>query len=195
VTSSENRPTVLTPNDTEPDKWVQSGIRILVRESIENVEIPRIAETLGVTEQEVLAHYDDQHALREAILLRWFYKTTTGIIDRANREGTTPRERLRRLLELPFWSSKISLASDLELAIRDWARRSEHVRDLARRADDRRLQFLQSLFLEMGLDEGHAKIRAHSAYAHVRYFTQNCHLGETVLRQLIDAAMVDLSRY
>jgi AcrR family transcriptional regulator len=174
--------------------WVQAGIKMLIRDSIENVRIDRLAKELGVAERQFYAHFKDQEALHAAILDRWLYKTVVGIIERANSEGTTPQERLRRLLELPFWSSKISQVADFELAIRDWARRSAQTRASVQHADALRLQFVNTLFLSMGFDPPQAEDRAHMAYALVRYLTQNCHLGEAAIRRIVHAGMERLTK-
>ena len=173
----------------EAAAWVQAGIKTLVRETIESVRIDRLAEQLGVPERQFYENFADQDGLHAAVLDRWLYKTTVGIIERAENEGTTPQKKLRRLLELPFWSTKIGLAADLELAIRDWARRSSQTHESVQHADNLRLKYLNTLFESMDFDPMETEIRAHVAYALVRYLTQNCHLGEPVLRRIVQTSM------
>src|ERR1700722_11427688 len=183
-----------TTNGVDAATWVQAGIKMLIRDSIENVRIDRLAKELGVPERQFYVNFKDQDALHAAILDRWLHKTVSGIMERANGEGTTAQERLRRLLELPFWSSKISQVADFELAIRDWARRSTQTRASVQHADALRLQFVNTLFLSMGFDPLQAEDRAHMAYALVRYLTQNCHLGEGTIRRTIETGMERLTK-
>src|SRR5664279_654243 len=104
--------------------WVDSGIEILVRQSIEKVGVERLAKKLGVTKGSFYWHFKNRAELHAAILDRWTRKATVDVNQRVDSESANPGDRLMRLLELPFWSPRAGFAADLELAIRAWARRS-----------------------------------------------------------------------
>jgi AcrR family transcriptional regulator len=174
--------------------WVQAGIKMLVRESIECVRIERVANELGVPDTQFYLHFKSEGEFHSAILDRWFHKTTVGICERAERESSTAYERLQRLLELPFWSSKISLAADLELAIRDWARRSSATRDVVRQADEWRLSYLTQLFVALKFDVQEAAVRSHQAYALVRYLSQIAQSGEDQINAIVQNGLCCLTR-
>src|SRR5690606_13043756 len=67
----------------EATAWVDAGIEILVRESIEHVRVERLARELGVTKGSFYWHFKDREDLQAAILDRWFQKATVGVRERA----------------------------------------------------------------------------------------------------------------
>jgi AcrR family transcriptional regulator len=169
--------------------WIQAGIKLLVRENMENVQIESAASLLGVPARQFYQHFKTTDEFHSAILERWFLKTTVGICERAEREGSTAYERLKRLLELPFWSTKIGLAADLELAIRDWARRSASAREAVGRADEVRLRYLTQLFVALSFEEHEATVRSREAYALVRYLTQITQTEAGLLHEIIRSGL------
>jgi hypothetical protein len=70
------------------------------------------------------------------------------------------RVRLRKLLEI--MTSPEGLA--VELAVRDWARRDGDVAGRLRRADNRRMEFVRSLFGPFCADEDDVEVRSMTAY-------------------------------
>jgi hypothetical protein len=63
------------------------------------------------------------------------------VIGRLEAEGGDPGSKLRRLLALT--SSRVLMT---DLAVRDWSRRDQAVAERLRRIDDRRMEYLRSLF-------------------------------------------------
>lgn len=167
--------------------WVDAGIEILVRESIEHVRIERIAVQLGVTKGSFYWHFKDRADLHTAILDRWLQKATIGVKERVERECPTASERLRRLLELPFWSPNAARSADLELAIRAWSRRSSFAKRAVSKVDGVRLDYLASLYRDMGFTAEDASMRAHMAYAFMRYLGQLHDVPEEEERRIIQA--------
>lgn len=166
--------------------WVDAGVQILVRESIEHVRVERLAAELGVTKGSFYWHFKNREELQGAILDRWYKKATLGVRDRAEREGSTPQEKLLRLLELPFWSPQAGRAADLELAIRGWSRRSTIARKAVQKVDNMRMDYLGSLFREIFSDESEAMARAHLFYGFMRYLSQLRDLDSDSIHTLIN---------
>jgi AcrR family transcriptional regulator len=167
--------------------WVDAGSEILVRESIEHVRVERLAAALGVTKGSFYWHFKNREELQEAILDRWYQKATLGVRDRAEREGSTPQEKLFRLLELPFWSPQAGNAADLELAIRAWSRRSPIARKAVQKVDAMRLEYLTSLFRSMFSKDDEAVARAHLTYGFMRYISQLRDVDSDSIHSLINA--------
>lgn len=167
--------------------WVDAGIEILVRESIEHVRIERIAVQLGVTKGSFYWHFKDRADLHTAILDRWLQKATIGVKERVERERATASERLLRLLELPFWSPNAARSADLELAIRAWSRRSALARSAVSKVDGVRLDYLAGLYRDMGFTAEQASMRAHLAYSFMRYLGQLHDIPEEEERRIIQA--------
>lgn len=167
--------------------WVDAGIEILVRESIEHVRIDRLAADLGMTKGSFYWHFKNREELLGAILDRWYQKATLGVRDRAEREGSTAEEKLLRLLELPFWSPQAERAADLELAIRAWSRRSPLARRAVQKVDAMRLEYLTGLLRSVLAGDEDATARAHLTYGFMRYLSQLRDVDTESIKSLINA--------
>ena len=86
----------------------------------------------------------------------WERASVDQVIERVENEGGDATARLRRLSALAD-SSDTLLKTDL--AVRDWARREQTVAERLRRVDNRRMDYLRSLFARIGSDEGDVEAR------------------------------------
>ena len=168
--------------------WVEAGTQILVRQSIDQVGVERLAKVLGVTKGSFYWHFKNKAELQGAILDRWTRKSTLEVQERLQREQAKPEDRLFRLLELPFWSPRAARAADLELAIRAWSRRSVLARRAVQKVDTIRVEFLIEIFAELGFDAAEGSSRSHLAYAFMRYLSQLRDVDEATQRQMIGVA-------
>jgi AcrR family transcriptional regulator len=134
---------VAAPIRTPRSKWIGEGLRALASGGPDAVRIEPLAHALGVTRGGFYWHFDDRRALLDAMLDTWERATTDEVIARVESEGGDARARLRRAFTLTSTSDEL-LAVDL--AIRDWSRRDEAVAERLRRVDNRRMDYLRSLF-------------------------------------------------
>ncbi len=91
-------------------------------------------------------HFDDRGALLDEMLDRWERATTDALIERVEGEGGDPRTKLRRLFALALSGDGVSTGITTDLAVRDWSRREQNVADRLRRVDNRRMEYLRSLY-------------------------------------------------
>ena len=129
------------PTRTPRSKWIQEGLRVLAAGGPDAVRIEPLAQALGVTRGGFYWHFNDRSALLEEMLDRWERATTEEVIERLDREGGDASAKLRRLLALT--SSSVLMT---DLAVRDWSRREPAVAERLRRIDNRRMDYLRSLF-------------------------------------------------
>jgi len=129
------------PTRTPRGAWIQEGLRALARGGPDAVRIEPLAQALGVTRGGFYWHFDDRGALLEEMLETWEQATTDEVIERVEREGGDATAKLRRLFAL---GSSGVVAVDL--AVRDWSRREQSVAERLRRIDNRRMDYLRSLF-------------------------------------------------
>ena len=129
------------PTRTPRSTWIEAGLRALAAGGPDAVRIEPLAQALGVTRGGFYWHFADRGALLAEMLDTWERATTDEVIERVEREGGGPGARLLRLLGL---TSPGVVAVDL--AIRDWARRDPAVAARLRRIDNRRMNYLRSLF-------------------------------------------------
>lgn len=124
-------------------KWIDEGLRALAAGGPGAVRIEPLAEALGVTKGGFYWHFDDRPALLDEMLDAWERASIDEVIERVEGQGGDARAKLRRLSALAASSQEL-LAIDL--AVRDWSRRERRVADRLRRVDNRRIEYLRSLF-------------------------------------------------
>jgi AcrR family transcriptional regulator len=129
------------PTRTPRRKWIEEGLRALATGGPDAVRIDSLAKALGVTRGGFYWHFSDRSALLKEVLDTWEGATTDEVIERLEREGGDASAKLRRLLA--FTSSNVLLT---DLAVREWARREQTVAERLRRVDNRRMDYLRSLF-------------------------------------------------
>src|SRR5260370_20166748 len=135
------------PTRRPRSKWIEQGLRALAAGGPDAVRIEPLAQALGVTRGGFYWHFDDRRALLEEMLDTWERATTEEVVERLEREGGDARAKLRRLLALT--SSSVVMT---DLAVRDWARRDPAVAERLRRVDNRRMDYLRSLFAAFSAD-------------------------------------------
>jgi AcrR family transcriptional regulator len=148
------------PTRTPRSKWIQQGLRALAAGGPEAVRIEPLAHALRVTRGGFYWHFADRAAFLEEMLDTWERATTEEVSERLAREGDDARDQLRRLFALA--SPRVLLT---DLAVRDWARRDEAVAERLRRIDNRRMDYLRSLYREICPDAEDVEARAMLAFS------------------------------
>jgi AcrR family transcriptional regulator len=145
------------PTRTPPGKWIEEGLRALVAGGPDAVRVEALARALGVTKGGFYNYFDDRPALLDEMLEAWERLVIDQVIERVEAEGGDARSKLRRLFALG--SSPAGDLMKIELAIRDWARRDRAVARRLRRIDNRRMDYLRSLFRGFCPDEDEVEVR------------------------------------
>ena len=148
---------------TPRTRWIEEGLRALAAGGPDAVRVESLAQALGVTKGGFYWHFDDRGALLEEILDEWERTMIDEAIERVESEGGDARARLRRLFALAS-SKEIRSLLKTDLAIRDWARRDETVAQRLRRVDNRRMDYLRSLFGPICADEDDVEARSILAF-------------------------------
>jgi AcrR family transcriptional regulator len=128
---------------TPPSRWIDEGLRALAAGGPDAVRIESLARALGVTKGGFYWHFDDRSALLDEMLDTFERVGVDEVIERVEREGGDARAKLRRLFSVVPGVGK---PMKIELAIRDWARRDKSIAKRLRRVDNRRMDYLRSLF-------------------------------------------------
>jgi AcrR family transcriptional regulator len=153
---------VAAPTRTPRSSWIQEGLRALAAGGPDAVRIEPLAKALDVTKGGFYWHFDDRRALLEEILDTWERLSVDEVIERIESEGGDARAKLRRL-------SALAVSSDeplrIDIAVRDWARREQAVADRLRRVDNRRMDYMRSLFGAFCPDEAEVEARCMVFYS------------------------------
>ena len=143
---------------TPRGSWIDEGLRALGRGGPEAVRIEPLARALGVSKGGFYWHFKDRPALLEELLDTWERKMVDEVVEHLEREGGDARVRLWQLLSLAS-SSEVQSLMRSELAIRDWARHDKRVAARLRRVDNRRMDYMRSLFADFCSDEDDVEAR------------------------------------
>src|SRR4051794_34516019 len=141
---------------TPRSSWIDEGLRALGAGGPEGVRVEALAQELGVTKGGFYWHFDGRRALLEEMLDGWERLVIDEVIEAVEREGGDARAKLRRLFAL---ASSTEDLLKVELAIRDWARRDKAVARRLRRVDNRRMEYMRSLFGAFCADEDDVEAR------------------------------------
>jgi AcrR family transcriptional regulator len=150
------------PTRTPRSTWIHEGLRALAAGGPDAVRIEPLAKALGVTRGGFYWHFEDRRALLDEILDTWERASVDEVIERVEGEGGDARARLRRLFALASSSDEL-LRTDL--AVRDWSRREQTVAERLRRVDNRRMEYLRSLFGAVDPDENDVEVRCMIAFS------------------------------
>ena len=150
------------PVRTPRASWVAEGLKALGVGGPDAVRIERLAEALGVTRGGFYWHFDGRSALLEEMLDAWERLVVDEVIERVEADGGDARAKLGRLFAVA--SSGGDLIK-IELAIRDWARRDQSVAKCLKRVDNRRMDYIRSLFGAFCPDEDDIEARCVLAFS------------------------------
>ena len=146
------------PTRTPRTSWIEEGLRALGIGGPDAVRIEALAQTLGVSKGGFYWHFGDRRALLEEMLDAWERVVIDEAINRVEREGGDARAKLQRLFALASSHEARALGS-IDLAVRDWARRDRAVAKRLARVDDRRMEYMRSLFAAFCPDDGEVEAR------------------------------------
>jgi AcrR family transcriptional regulator len=120
------------------------------------VRIEPLAKALDVTKGGFYWHFDDRRALLAEMLDTWERVGVDEVIERVEGEVGDARAKLRRLSAIAGSSGE---GLRIDLAVRDWARRDKEVAKRLRRVDNRRMDYMRSLFGAVCADEDEIEVR------------------------------------
>lgn len=147
---------------TPRSSWIDEGLRALAAGGPDAVRIESLARALGVTKGGFYWHFADRGALLTEMLDAWERVSIDEVIELIDAGGGDARERLQRLFTL---ASSAEELLRIDLAVRDWARRDAAIAERLRRADNRRLAYMRSLFGAFCPDEDEVEVRCAIAFS------------------------------
>jgi AcrR family transcriptional regulator len=146
---------------TPKSRWIEAGLRALASGGPEAVRVEVLAQELGVTKGGFYGHFADRKALLDAMLDTWERMSTDDVLARVESKGGDVRTRLRRAGALTFSGELLPV----DLAIRAWSRHDDAVADRLRRVDNRRMEYLRSLFGAICATDAEVEARSTVAFA------------------------------
>ncbi|MEU6880521.1 TetR/AcrR family transcriptional regulator [Streptomyces sp. NPDC046712] len=144
---------------TPRGKWIEEGLRALAAGGPEAVRIEPLAQALGVSKGGFYGYFRNRGALLDEMLDTWEREVAEAVIEQVESGGGDGRARLDRLFTIVAGLDGPVTGTSVDLAIRDWARRDESVAERLRRTDNRRMEYLRSLFSDFCPDEDDVEVR------------------------------------
>ena len=143
---------------TPRNRWIDEGMRALAAGGPEAVRIESLAKALGVTKGGFYGYFDNRRALLGEMLDTWERAMIDEAIELVESKGGDARAKLRRLFALAA-SREVRELLMVDLAVRDWSRRDKAVAARLRRVDNRRMEYMRSLFGAFCPDEDEVEAR------------------------------------
>ncbi len=148
-------------NQLQRFDWLLAALEIFVAEGTDAVRITRLADDLGVTRGSFYWHFTNREDLIDTLVTYWRDKNTRAIVS-AMENATSLSDGIFRLFETCLDTDLFD--SRLDLAIREWARRSDVIRTALDDADTTRVQSITDFFTRFGYPMPQAFIRARVIY-------------------------------
>jgi AcrR family transcriptional regulator len=161
----------------KPD-WLAAGLQVLVDEGIEAVQITRLARELGVTRGSFYWHFGDRGDLLTAMIAEWRH-LNSGIMKAALAGAPSLTDGILALFSV--WTDSEPFSPRLDRAMRDWANRSDSVKQTVAAEDDSRVDAIAAFFCKFGFEVAEAFARAR-----VIYFTQVTYYALDIEEALTD---------
>ena len=145
------------------EDWLENALTELSRKGRADVRIESLSTALGVSRGSFYWHFKDRDDFIRSLLEYWYEEYSAGAPAAVERNGGSPEERLLRFMRLVH-------DQDLtrhDLTVRSLATLDSQFSRTVKKVDRFRLDFIQSLFAEMGFTDDELRIRARSCLAYL----------------------------
>jgi AcrR family transcriptional regulator len=142
--------------------WLRAALDALVGGGVDNVKVLSLAQKLDVSRSSFYWFFRTRDDLLDQLLEHWRETNTRAIVHSASVPAPTIIDGVLNIFA--DWLDERSFDPRLDFAIREWARRSGHVRRAVDQADDARVKAIKTMFLRHGYKERDAFIRARVLY-------------------------------
>ncbi|MBZ0279316.1 MAG: TetR/AcrR family transcriptional regulator [Anaerolineae bacterium] len=139
--------------------WLMQGLVILAEKGALALTTELLISRMGVTKGSFYHHFENFQDFKESMMALYDQEGTLEIIKIAE-EAAKPTEKLQRIL-----NATLEDTTTLEVAVRAWALQDPMVRAFQQRIDKQRIDYLQTLYLEMTGDPARAAVLAQFAYS------------------------------
>lgn len=128
------------------EEWLERALETLAKEGQSAIRIEKLCHDLGVTKGSFYWHFEDRADFVRKISEYWAKTFTQAVVEELSPGRGDAKGRLWKLMELLFRGKH----SRYDVAVRAWAGQEPEVAEVVRRVDAARIEFVGSLFREMG---------------------------------------------
>ena len=182
----EKEPLIGNVKVTRED-WLNIAMDVLVSDGVEKVKVLTLGERLGVSRSSFYWYFKSRQDLLNALLDHWQQTNTLAMV--AQTEAPAPTITAAVLNVFRCVVNKDLFNYALDFTVRDWARRSGHVRRALDQSNQKRVSAIAAMFERYGYAPVEALTRAK-----VLYFMQIGY-DDADLREPLEERMSALSMY
>jgi len=156
------------------DNWLDLALSVLALEGVDHVTVLNLSERLGVSRSSFYWYFKNRDELLGTLLDRWDELNTRSIVAQAEAPATTVNGAVCNVFRC--WINPTMFSPRLDFAVREWARRSAHVRKALDRSDRVRTEAIKALFVRFGYEDEDAFVRARVLYyMQIGYYALDLH--------------------
>lgn len=156
------------------EDWLNVAMDVLVTDGVENVKVLGLSERLDVSRSSFYWYFKSRKHLLDVLLEHWDATNTRTFVEKCGLPSETITEALCYFFHCFMNGAIFNLP--LDIAIREWARNSGHVRQLLDQSDTIRLTVIASMYERHGYSESEAITRARILY----YMQMGYHTFEVI---------------
>ncbi len=138
------------------EEWLERALEVVSGEGGAKLRIATLVEAVGVTKGSFYWHFKSRDDFVRRLIDHWHERYTLTVSSRLDESQASAAEKLRKLMKMVF----VEQLTRHDLAIRSWAIAEPKLRDLVKRTDDYRLDYLRQLFAGVGFDKEASELRA-----------------------------------
>ncbi|WP_299685193.1 TetR/AcrR family transcriptional regulator [uncultured Tateyamaria sp.] len=142
--------------------WLNAALDTLKSEGVEAVKVVDLAMQMQVSRSSFYWYFKNRTDLLDALLAHWQATNTAALIGQANAPAATITEACCNVFRCNIDTRLYD--TQLDFAIRDWARRSDKVRGILDASDAQRIAALTDMFARHGYPAQNATARARVLY-------------------------------
>jgi AcrR family transcriptional regulator len=164
-TPSKPRAVAATRPPLDRKAWIQAATDALAEEGLTGLRVEVLAKRCGVTKGSFYWHFRDRQELLDEVLNLWKDGRIRDVSKQAKGEPGKPLEQIVRVIDV-YSSSRNRRGIQIELAVRDWARRDAKAASVVEEVDQWRLKSAKDLFVASGMTPQEAASRSLLLYAY-----------------------------
>lgn len=164
-TPPKSRGSAATRPPLDRKAWIQAATDALAEEGLAGLRVEVLAKRCGVTKGSFYWHFRDRQELLDEVLNLWKDGRIRDVSKQARGEPGKPLEQLVRVIDV-YSSSRNRRGIQIELAVRDWARRDPKAAKVVEEVDQWRLKSAKDLFIASGMGAQEAASRSLLLYAY-----------------------------
>ena len=144
------------------EEWISAALEMLISDGIEQVRVLTLAKQMHVSRSSFYWYFRDRRDLLNVLLDHWMDTNTQAVVDACRQPAPTITQAICNVF-VGFVDPN-RFHTQLDFAIRDWARRDPNVRKVLDISDTKRIGALKDLFVRFGYPDRESLARARIVY-------------------------------